>query len=364
MSKLTIFLTSLDGGGAERSMVNLMNGLVSQGVPVDLILVKREGPFVPLVSPKVNIIDFGGKRLLASIGNLISYLKQEQPRALLSSLEDTNVVAIVAKHLAGVSTRVVVNVQNTVSQEFKHGTSLKKRFAPLMVRLFYPWSDAVVPVSQGVAEDLASLGIPPKLIEVIHNPVVTLEIEHKVNESVTHPWFAPDRPPVIVAVGRLDKQKDFPTLIKALALVRQQIPARLMILGEGRDRAALEALVAELDLTDAVSLPGFVNNPYAYMAKAGVFVLSSLYEGLPTVLIEAMAGGTPVVATNCPSGPQEILAGGKYGKLVAIGDIEGIARAIINTLKQPLNAEMIKQRAFDFSLEKSVEKYCRILQVD
>jgi glycosyltransferase involved in cell wall biosynthesis len=346
MSKLTVFLTSLDGGGAERSMVNLMNGLVRQGIPVDLILVKREGPFVPLVDPQVNIIDFGGKRLFASISDLVSYLKQEQPQALLSSLEDTNVVAIAAKHLAHVTTKVVVNVQNTVSQEFRYGSSLKKRLAPLMVRLFYPWSNAIVPVSQGVADDLIKLGLSPQLIQVIHNPVVTPEIAQKVNEPVTHPWFAPNQPPVIVGVGRLDKQKDFPTLIRALAKVRQQIPARLMILGEGSDRSSLEALVQQLDLTEAVALPGFVDNPYAYMAKAKVFVLSSLYEGLPTVLIEAMAGGTPVVATNCPSGPWEILAGGEYGKLVKIGDIEGIAQAIISTLQQPLDSELLKQRAF------------------
>ncbi|AFZ35408.1 glycosyl transferase group 1 [Stanieria cyanosphaera PCC 7437] len=364
MAKLTVFLTSLDGGGAERSMVNLINGLVQQGITVDLILVKREGPFVPLVDPQVNMIDFGGKRLIASIGDLVNYLKREQPQALLSSLEDTNVVAIAAKHLARVATKVVVNVQNTVSQEFKHGTSLKKRLAPIMVRLFYPWSNAIVPVSQGVADDLIKLGLSPQLIQVIHNPVVTPEIAQKVNEPVTHPWFAPNQPPVIVGVGRLDKQKDFPTLIRALAKVRQQIPARLMILGEGSDRSSLEALVKQLDLTEAVALPGFVNNPYAYMAKASVFVLSSLYEGLPTVLIEAMAGGTPVVATNCPSGPWEILAGGKYGKLVEIGDIQGIAQAIIATLQQPLDSELLKQRAFEFSLEKSIEKYTQILQVN
>lgn len=364
MSKLTVFLTSLDGGGAERSMVNLMNGLVERSISVDLILVKREGPFVSLVDPRVNIIDFGGKRLLASITDLVSYLKKERPQALLSSLEDTNVVAILAKHLARVSTKVVVNVQNTVSQEFKHGTSLKKRLAPLMVRFFYPWSNIIVPVSQGVANDLVKLGISPQSIEVIHNPVVTPEIAQKVNQPVNHPWLKPNQPPVIVGVGRLDRQKDFPTLIKALALVRQKIPARLMILGEGSDRNSLESLVKQLNLTEAVALPGFVNNPYAYMAKAGVFVLSSLYEGLPTVLIEAMAGGTPVVATNCPSGPWEILAGGKYGKLVEIGDTEAIAQAIINTLQQPLDSNLLKQRAFEFSLEKSLDKYCHVLQIN
>ena len=364
MPKLAIFLTSLDGGGAERSMVNLMKGLVDRGIDLDVVLVKREGPFVPLIPSEARIIDFGGKRLIASVFDLVNYLNTEKPSALLSSLEDTNVVAIIAKKLAKVTVRLAVNVQNTVSQEFRYGTSLKKRLAPLIVRLFYPQADVIVPVSEGVAQDLISLGLPPQLIKVIHNPVVTPELKQKATEPIEHPWFAPNQPPVILAVGRLDKQKDFPTLIQAFALVRPKNPAKLMILGEGSDRSSLESLIQELGLEEDIALPGFVDNPYAYMANADVFVLSSLYEGLPTVLIEALAGGTPVIATDCPSGPREILDNGNYGKLVTIGDTQEIATAILSTLASNSDRELNKQRAEEFSLEKSVAKYCQLLQVD
>jgi glycosyltransferase involved in cell wall biosynthesis len=232
-----------------------------------------------------------------------------------------------------------------------------------LARWFYPWADAIVTVSQGSAEDLARLGLSSDCIKVIYNPVVTPELFEKVTEPVEHPWFEPGSPPVILGVGRLEKQKDFPTLIRAFAQVRQQRPARLMILGEGQERPDLETLVQELGLAENVALPGFVANPYAYMGKAALFVLSSLFEGLPTVLIEAMATETPVVSTDCKSGPAEILANGQYGKLVAVGDVKGMAEAIISTLEAPPNSEALKLRAAEFSLEKAVAQYQQVLQL-
>ncbi|MGF1493516.1 MAG: glycosyltransferase [Microcoleaceae cyanobacterium] len=363
MTRIAIFLTSLDGGGAERSMVNLMRGLVAQNVQVDLVLVKREGPYLRLVPPQVRIIDFDQPRLLMSLPDLVRYLRRERPEALLSSLEDTNVIAILARFLARVPTRVVVNVQNTVSQEHRYAASLKKRLAPQLARLFYPLADAIVPVSKGVAQDLTQLGLPAKQIVVVNNPVVTPELHDRAAEPLDHPWFVPGQPPVILAVGRLDRQKDFPTLIRAFAQVYQQVSARLLILGEGQDRPELESLVQSFNLTEAVSLPGFVDNPYAYMANAAVLVLSSLYEGLPTVLIEAMASGTAVVATDCPSGPVEILNHGQYGPLVKIGDVEGLAQAIVRTLQDPPNLKVIQERAAEFSVQRSVERYREVLGV-
>jgi glycosyltransferase involved in cell wall biosynthesis len=219
-------------------------------------------------------------------------------------------------------------------------------------------------VSQGAAEDLARLGLPSERIKVIYNPVVTPELFEKANQPVDHPWFEPGSPPVILGVGRLEKQKDFPTLIRSFAQVQQQHSARLMILGEGKERPYLEALVQELGLGENVALPGFVSNPYAYMARAAVFVLSSLFEGLPTVLIEALAVGTSVVSTNCESGPAEILVNGQYGNLVAVGDFNGIARAIISTLEFPSESEALRRRAAEFSLEKALTQYRQVLHVD
>jgi glycosyltransferase involved in cell wall biosynthesis len=363
MPKLAIFITYLDGGGVERVLINLARGFVEQGLSIDFVLVKAEGSFVPLIPPEVRVVNLGAKRLLFSIPPLVRYLQQNKPTALLCAMEDINVVALWSRRLAGVSTRVVVSVHNTLSEESRNSTQLKKRLAPSLVRWFYPWADAVVTVSLGAAEDLMRLGLPAQSIRVIYNPVVTPELFKKAIEPLKHPWFEPGSVPVILAVGRLEKQKDFPTLIRAFARVRQQRPVRLMILGKGEEQHSLESLVQELGLMADVEFPGFVANPYAYMARASVFVLSSLYEGLPTVLIEAMAGGTPVVSTDCKSGPAEILANGQYGKLVPVGDIQGIAEAIISTLEAPPDADILRQKAAEFSLEKAVTEYLQVLQV-
>jgi glycosyltransferase involved in cell wall biosynthesis len=363
MPKLAIFLTYLRGGGVERVIINLARGFVEQGLSVDLVLVREEGSFMSLLPPEVRVVNLEGKRLISSLPALVRYLQQSKPVALLSAMQDINIVALWSRRLAGVSTRVVVSVHNTVSQESQNSTQWKRRFAPQLARWFYPWADAIVTVSQGSANDLVRLGLSSERIRVIYNPVVTPELFEKAREPLAHPWFEPDLPPVVLGVGRLEKQKDFPTLIRAFAQVQQQRPARLMILGEGKERPYLEALVQELGLGENVALPGFVANPFAYMARAAVFVLSSLFEGLPTVLIEALAVGTRVVSTDCESGPAEILSNGQYGKLVPVGDINAMAEAILRSLEEPPNSEALQRRAAEFSLEKAVTQYRQVLQV-
>jgi glycosyltransferase involved in cell wall biosynthesis len=364
MYRLALFLPGLEGGGAERIMLNLARGFVAQGLKVDLVLVRAEGPYLSQVPPQVRVVSLGNRRLLLSIPKLIRYMQQERPVAILCGEDDVNVVTLWVKRLTGVSTRVIVSVHNTLSRAAKNTSRLKTRLAPYLARWFYPWADGIVAVSQGVAKDLAHLGLPSECIQVIYNPVVTPELLEKIQAPLDRAWFSPNQPPVILGVGRLEKQKDFPTLIRAFAQLQQQIPARLMILGEGSERPDLETLVKELKLTEVVALPGFIANPYAYMARAAVCVLSSRWEGLPTVIIEAMAGGTPVVSTNCESGPAEILANGQYGKLVAVGDIEGMAEAIASTLREPQDTNLVRQRAMEFSLERAVAQYKKVLLVD
>ncbi len=364
MPRLAIFCHSLYGGGAEKAMLNLACGFSRLGIDVDLVLLRVEGPYLSQLPPEVRTIDLGGRRLLFSLNALRRYLRQEQPQAFLSTLDDTNIAALWARRLSGKEIRIVVNVQNTISQDAKNATQLKTRLMPQLVRWFFPWADAVVTVSQGVAEDLFRIGVASDRIQVIHNPVVTPELFLQAQALLEHPWFASGQPPVILGVGRLEKQKDFPTLIRAFSQVRQHHLARLMILGEGNERSHLESLVQELNLTADVSLPGFVANPYAYMSRAAVFVLSSLFEGLPTVLIEAIAVGTPVVATDCQSGPAEILANGQYGKLVAIGNIQQLSQAIIETLATTPDSEALQQRASEYSLAKALSQYQQILQLN
>lgn len=363
MPDLAIFLTCLAGGGAEKVIINLTHAFVDKGIKVDVVLVEAKGVFLPLLPPNVRVVDLGCKRLISSLPALVRYFQREQPKVMLSVLEDTNIVALWGRALAGVSTRLVVSVHNTISQESQNSTQLKRKLTPYLVRWFYPWADEVVTVSEGAAEDLVRLGLSPKSIKVIVNPIVTPELFKKFQEPVDHPWFKPGSPPVILSVGRLERQKDYSTLIRAFALVQQQRPARLMILGEGKERPLLEGLIKELGIAENVALPGFVSNPCSYMVAASIFVLSSLFEGLPTVLIEAMAAGTRLVSTDCKSGPKEILSNGLYGKLVAVGDVKGIAEAIISSLDEPVDSEALRQRVADFSLEKVVTEYQKVLNL-
>jgi glycosyltransferase involved in cell wall biosynthesis len=359
--KLAIFLPSLSGGGAERSMLNLAHGVAERGYPVDLVLAQAKGPYLSGVQKSVRIVDLKASRVMASLPALVRYLRDEQPEALVSALNYANVVALWARRLAGVPKRVLVNDQNTVSSSAFNSAKRRQRLVPYLMKRFYPWADYIIGNSQGVAEDLSEvLGLPRQRVKILYNPVVTPEVQQKAEASLEHPWFQLDQPPVILAVGRLTKQKDFPTLIRAFAQVLPTRSARLMILGEGVDRPMLEALVKELGLQDHVSLPGFVNNPYAYMRRAALYVLSSRWEGLPTVLIEALYCGVPIVATDCPSGSREILADGQHGVLVPVGDVTALSQAIGAGLagKTPRPTE---QSWHPYSMEAVVDQYVGLL---
>jgi glycosyltransferase involved in cell wall biosynthesis len=363
-ARVAVFLPSLAGGGAEKSMLKLANGLAARGLALDLVLARASGPYLATVSNEVRVVDLKVSRVLASLPALVSYLRRERPAALLSSLDYANITALWARCLAGTPRKAVVNEQNTISLTARHSRQKRQRVVPRLVKIFYPWADCVIGNSQGVADDLHRItGLPPTRIKVVYNPVVTPELQQKTDACPDHPWLEPGQPPVLLAVGRLTAQKDFPTLIHAFAQIRKTQPARLIILGEGPDRPALEALVRELNLDEAVSFAGFVENPYAYMARAALFILSSRWEGLPTVLIEALFCGVPVIATDCPSGPREILANGKYGALVPMQDVPALAE----TIRLGLNGntpQPCKESWQPYELENIVDQYLRILLDD
>ena len=331
--RLAIFLPGLYGGGAERTMLNLAQGIAAQGYPVDLVLAHAEGPYLAQVPDSVRVVDLKTSRVLSSLPALVRYLRQEQPTALLSALSRANIVAVWARRLAGGPERVIVNEQDTLSSWAREPGDWRRKITLPMASYFYRWADKVVAVSHGVADDLVEVvRIAEAQVKVIFNPGITPALRQKAEMPLDHPWFQPDQPPVLLAVGRLSKQKDFETLIKAFAILRQAQPVRLLILGEGPERATLETLIDTLNLSQDVSLPGFVDNPYPYMVRAAAFVLSSLHEGLPTVLVEALYCGTPIVATDCPSGPREILENGQLGSLVPMSDPASLASAVQNVL--------------------------------
>jgi glycosyltransferase involved in cell wall biosynthesis len=174
---------------------------------------------------------------------------------------------------------------------------------------------------------------------------------------LNHPWFKPGAAPVILAVGRLIPQKDFQTLIRAFAILQRKSKARLVILGEGRQRLELESLTQELGIAPHVEMPGFVSNPYQYMAGASVFALTSRYEGLPGVLIQALACGCPVISTDCPGGSAEILDHGKYGRLVPINNDTVLADAMDSVLNEQPDKNILRKRASLFSVERATQQY-------
>jgi glycosyltransferase involved in cell wall biosynthesis len=335
LKRLAIFIPSLNGGGAQCLILKLAQGFVKCGYSVDLVLAQAEGPYLSQVPETVRIVNLQAARTLVCLPALVRYLRQEKPVAMLSALDYANLIALWACRLAGVSTQLVVSEHNTLSLAIQHTRSWQKRLMPYLMRWCYPWAHKIVAVSQGVADDLPRVtGLNRDRIRTIYNPVITPDLEEKAQAPLDHPWFAPGEPPVILAVGRLVPQKDFPTLIRSFAKLRQTRTARLIVLGEGSERSSLEALVRELNLEQDVSLPGFVLNPYPYMARASAFVLSSRWEGLGIVLIEAMYLGTPVVSTDCPHGPREILKDGKYGLLVPVGDEAVLAQAMQKAIAQ------------------------------
>ncbi len=332
---IAIFMPDVGGGGAERVNLNLAKGFVEAVHRVDLVLSDARGEYLNVVPNSVRIVNLGAGRVLKSIFPLSDYLRRESPDALLSGLNYANLVALWARRLSGVKTRCIVSLHNTLSQVRDHPQGFADRIIPYLVKWFFPRADAIVAVSEGVREDFCQVtGIAREKVKVIYNPVITDELLQLAEEEPTIPWLR-ESVPVILGVGRLREQKNFANLINAFARVVERKQARLLILGEGEQRRQLEQQVSRLGLESLVSLPGFIANPYACLKHASVFALSSDWEGLPTVLIEALACGTQVVSTNCPSGPFEILNQGELGALVPMKDTAALADAICHALDHP-----------------------------
>lgn len=397
--RIAILLNDLSGGGVERTMLTLAGGFIGRGHGVDLVLARNAGPLSGEVPAGARVValqaspnmaarlavaraDPRGLALLARpvllsprkrqgemvprLPALVSYLSGACPDVLVSAKYRPNLCAVWARALAGVPTRLVLTERTAPSAHFPQGReSVRHRAVPALVHRYYPRADQIVTVSHDLADDLARFAcVDRHRIVTIHNPVVDDRIAMAMGEVPDHPWLQPGGPPVVLGAGRLERRKGFVTLVRAFALARRQRPLRLVILGGGKtakgeaaDRAALEAVIRELGVEDDVSLPGFKRNPYAYMARAAAFVLSSEYEGLPGVLIQAMACGCPVVSTDCPTGPREILDGGRFGPLVPVGDHQAMAEALLRVLEAPLSPALMQSRAQEFSVEAAVENY-------
>lgn len=344
MVDIALFIPSLNGGGAERVMLILANTLVEKGYAVDLVLVKAKGAFLKDVSKNVRIVDLDSSRTLFSIIPLVNYLKKEKPKVVMSAMHYVNIILLIAKKISRVKFKLVISEHSTLSYSLSNSSFTNQVLKKLMHNM-YPYADAIIAVSKGVADDLVKvLKLKDKKVNVIYNPVVTKELLVKRNESINHPWIK-NNIPFILGVGRLTKAKNFHLLINAFAKIEKDINAHLVILGTGELESELKELVYHLGLEEKIHLLGFVENPYSWMKKAELFVLSSSWEGFGNVLVEAMACGTSVISTNCPSGPEEILENGKLGVLVPVNNIEEMAFAIkneINSRKSRPNLSLSK----------------------
>jgi len=356
----------MGGGGAERVMLALSNGLASEGLDVDLVLVRAEGPYMAQLHSRVRVVDLKATRVLTSLPKLIRYIRRERPYSMLSTLTHANIIAVLAIVLARVPIKVVLRQCEMPSAPLSKSSSLKEVFYSHLIRWSYSKADLIVAVSNGVKCELCRvLKLPQKSVKVIYNPVVSQKIFDLSKLPVNHPWFRVIEKPVLLSAGRLSIQKDFNTLIRAFSLVVSKFECKLIILGEGDKRGELEGLIKELGIDNKVDMPGFVDNPFSYMSKATLFVFSSPSEGFPNVIVQSMAVGTPVISTDCKSGPDEILEGGKYGTLVPVGNVDIMANKILECLNNSNefknNSKQLIERAEYFSEKNSIYEYRSIL---
>ncbi len=353
--RLGIFAPFKAWGGIERKIVTLCREFLAAGVRPRLILTRgSEVPYPDNLPTEVEIVDLHSRRKIDAIVRLRQHLLEQPVSALLTAKDHAAKAAIIAR-MSGVDVPVYIKVTNTLSQ------TLRRPGKRWTARWLYAQADGIIANSSGVADDLRStLGLSPGLLHVIHNPTVTSDFPQRASQPVHHPWFNEDVP-VVVAAGRLTPQKDFSTLLNAFQRARRDRRMRLVFLGDGAGLSGLKHRADQLGVSNDVDFPGSVDDPLPYMAKASGFVLSSRYEGLPNVLIEAMAVGTPVVATDCPSGPREILENGAHCPLVPVGDVEALATGITRILDDPVPAAQLMAACDRFHSGRIAQQYVQTL---
>ncbi|MCJ7501380.1 glycosyltransferase [bacterium] len=363
--RIAIFMSFSGEGGVERMVSNLAQGMLDAGYQVDFLLARAEGRHLALIPDGARLIRLGKRHTLGALPGLTAYLKREKPSAMLAAKDRAIKVAILARFFARSDVFLAGRIGTTVSAALEGRNLLKRVFWYLGMRFFYRFTDLIVAVSEGVAKDVIQItSLPASQVTVIRNPVLTPQIYQLAEKPVSHPWFEDPRIPIIMGMGRLTRQKDFATLVRAFAGVRKTRRCHLLILGEGADRKDIETLAMELNISEDVYLPGFQSNPYSYLARSSLFVLSSRWEGSPNALTEALALGRPVVSTDCPSGPREILKDGKYGRLVAVGDIESMANAIALALDSTTDPELFRQAVGEYTVESSAASYLQALGLE
>ncbi|MGA3023276.1 MAG: glycosyltransferase [Bryobacteraceae bacterium] len=357
------FLSSaLGGGGAERVICTLASALSFEGYTVDVVLMKAEGVYVAELPGSVRIIDLGSVRASRSLAGVVRYLQRNKPAVLISAVVHANLTALAAQALAGVPTRTILTVHSLSSLLTEYRRGLKSSLLWRLERGMYRFASRIVAVSDAVRDDLEqNCGVRAGLITVIHNPINITAIRELAEEPIKDSWFGETQTPLVVAMGRLAPEKAFDRLILAFAVVRRRRDVRLAIAGEGPLRSRLDALVDELGLRESVHFTGFVANPYPVLAGAAVSVMASRSEGFGNVVVESLALGVPVIASEGSGGPVEILENGRFGTIVPREGVSSLAAAIERHLDTRSDASDLMKKADQFSTAVAVERYMEVV---
>lgn len=353
---ITIFIPSVHGGGAERAMIVFARELIRKGYRVDLVVTKLEGFLQDVVPEGVHLVDLDRPKTMAALPKLVRYLKAHQPRALYATIMNANVLAALAARLAGIRTPVIIRESNAPVSSPKTTISrwVTYKVAPFAYRL----SDGIIAVSEGVAQQLSDMDQALRnKVKVVPTPVISEELLTQAEEPLYHPWFVHRDKPVVLSAGRLEGHKGFGVLLRAFKRMREGVDARLVVLGDGSRRHDLLLEVERLGLGKDVAFLGFKRNPFSFMKRADLFVLASEYEGLPNVIVQAMALGAPIVSTDCKTGPSEILCNGRYGRLVPVGDEEALANAMREALQEPRKDEASRYALARYGAAEATREY-------
>mgnify|MGYP002407017211 CR=1 FL=1 len=359
-NKVAILLPDLRGGGVEKMRIALANVWLDRGYEVDFVLVKAQGSLLTTVKPTANIVNLNCNKMLFSVPKIVNYLNASKPDVLLVAMWPLTIVGLLSSLLALKSkkTKVIVSDHNTLSLSTRHKSAIYQKLLGLSIRIFYPISQHAVVVSKGVGKDLAKLsGLEGSFFSTIYNPAASVEsIETSQPKAFNYHKYN------LLAVGSLKEQKGFDVLIEAMKIIsKQKTDVCLHILGDGPLRFNIEKQIQTLKLENHVILHGFIHNVNDFFSFSDAFILSSRWEGFGNVIVEALQFGTPVVSTDCESGPREILENGKYGKLVPVGDAKALASAMYESLHEQHDTEALKRRAQDFSVEKIAKQYLDVM---
>ncbi|MDB5266116.1 MAG: hypothetical protein JWM39_829 [Parcubacteria group bacterium] len=378
--KIALCISAFHAGGGERVMITVANELAARGHSIDLLVLKSVGPYASHVTSSVRVIPLDASRMLFSLPKLVSYLKDQKPNSLMALDEYSHLLSLAARYISKSDTRIVLRVGNMFTEVFKRYEGIKGRTLEFLIRRWYRYADGIIAVSQGVKDDIVALThIASEHVTVIYHPKDIVRIQALAEEPVDFAWIANKTVPVFIASGRLNAQKNFPLLLRAFARVQNDMPSRLIILGAGREEEALRNIVRELRIENEVSFSGYIDNPYAWLAKGTVFVSTSLWEGMPNALIEAMICGLPVISSDCASGPREVLAPdtdyrarrtagweeAEYGILTAVNDEQALVEAMqklgSDEILRATYAKKGIERGRDFSMETILPAYEKAL---